>query len=37
MRRIFNEIESQDERIELNLYIVGESGEEEAMARRQKS
>jgi succinate dehydrogenase / fumarate reductase iron-sulfur subunit len=34
VRRIFNEIESQDERIELNLYIVGESpGEEEgAMA-----
>jgi succinate dehydrogenase / fumarate reductase, iron-sulfur subunit len=34
VRRIFNEIESKDERIELNLYIVGEmAGEEEgAMA-----
>lgn len=33
VRRIFKEIESKDERIELNLYIVGESGEEEgAMA-----
>src|SRR5215217_6537897 len=34
VRRIFHEIESQDERIELNLYIVGEmAGEEEgAMA-----
>ena len=30
VRRIFNEIESNDERIELNLYIVGESGGEEA-------
>ena len=28
MRRIFHEIESHDERIELNLYIVGESGGE---------
>ena len=28
VRRIFNEIESHDERIELNLYIVGEMGEE---------
>jgi succinate dehydrogenase / fumarate reductase, iron-sulfur subunit len=28
VRRIFNEIESKDERIELNLYIVGEMGEE---------
>jgi succinate dehydrogenase / fumarate reductase iron-sulfur subunit len=34
VRRIFKEIESKDERLELNLYIVGESaGEEEgAMA-----
>jgi succinate dehydrogenase / fumarate reductase iron-sulfur subunit len=34
VRRIFKEIESEDERLELNLYIVGESGgdEEEAMA-----
>jgi succinate dehydrogenase iron-sulfur subunit len=34
VRKIFNEIESHDERIELNLYIVGENaGEEEgAMA-----
>jgi succinate dehydrogenase / fumarate reductase iron-sulfur subunit len=29
VRRIFNEIESKDERIELNLYIVGEEAEEE--------
>jgi succinate dehydrogenase / fumarate reductase iron-sulfur subunit len=29
VRRIFKEIESKDERIELNLYIVGETGEEE--------
>jgi succinate dehydrogenase / fumarate reductase iron-sulfur subunit len=29
VRRIYNEIESKDERIELNLYIVGEGGEEE--------
>jgi succinate dehydrogenase / fumarate reductase iron-sulfur subunit len=29
VRRIYNEIESEDERIELNLYIVGESGGEE--------
>jgi hypothetical protein len=28
VRRIFHEIESHDERIELNLYIVGEMGEE---------
>ena len=34
MRRIFKEIESHDERIELNLYIVGETAadEEGAMA-----
>jgi succinate dehydrogenase / fumarate reductase iron-sulfur subunit len=34
VRRIFKEIESKDERLELNLYIVGESGgdEEGAMA-----
>src|SRR5687767_1377473 len=29
VRRIFKTIESKDERLELNLYIVGESGEEE--------
>src|SRR3954454_2827626 len=29
VRRIFNEVESHGERIELNLYIVGESGGEE--------
>jgi succinate dehydrogenase / fumarate reductase iron-sulfur subunit len=29
VRRIFKEIESKDERLELNLYIVGEQGEEE--------
>jgi hypothetical protein len=28
VRRIYHEIESHDERIELNLYIVGEMGEE---------
>ena len=28
VRRIFKEIESKDERVELNLYIVGEQGEE---------
>ena len=34
VKRIFNEIESKEERLELNLYIVGEgAGEEEgAMA-----
>jgi succinate dehydrogenase / fumarate reductase, iron-sulfur subunit len=29
VKRIFKEIESKDERLELNLYIVGESGGEE--------
>jgi succinate dehydrogenase / fumarate reductase, iron-sulfur subunit len=29
VRRIYKEIESHDERIELNLYIVGELGEDE--------
>jgi succinate dehydrogenase / fumarate reductase iron-sulfur subunit len=29
VRRIFKEIESKDERVELNLYIVGEQGEGE--------
>jgi succinate dehydrogenase / fumarate reductase iron-sulfur subunit len=29
VRRIFHEVESHDERIELNLYIVGELGEDE--------
>src|SRR3954452_1524339 len=34
VRRIYDEVESKDERLELNLYIVGESGgdEEGAMA-----
>jgi len=29
VRRIFDEVESKDERLELNLYIVGESDDEE--------
>jgi hypothetical protein len=29
VKRIVKEIESKDERLELNLYIVGETGEEE--------
>jgi succinate dehydrogenase / fumarate reductase iron-sulfur subunit len=29
VKRIYHEIESQDERIELNLYIVGEGGDED--------
>ena len=29
VRRIFDEVESHDERIELNLYIVGEMAGEE--------
>ena len=29
VRRIFEEVESHDERIELNLYIIGEMGGEE--------
>jgi succinate dehydrogenase / fumarate reductase, iron-sulfur subunit len=29
VRRIFKEIDSKDERLELNLYIVGETGQEE--------
>jgi succinate dehydrogenase / fumarate reductase, iron-sulfur subunit len=29
VRRIFHEVESHDERLELNLYIVGEEGEDE--------
>jgi succinate dehydrogenase iron-sulfur subunit len=32
VRTIFHEIESHDERIELNLYIVGELGEDEESA-----
>jgi succinate dehydrogenase iron-sulfur subunit len=36
IKRIYDEVESHDERLELNLYIVGESGgdEEGAMAER---
>jgi succinate dehydrogenase / fumarate reductase, iron-sulfur subunit len=30
VRRIFKEIASKDERVELNMYIVGEQGEDEA-------
>jgi hypothetical protein len=29
VRRIYNEVHSHGERIELNMYIVGESGGEE--------
>jgi succinate dehydrogenase / fumarate reductase iron-sulfur subunit len=34
IKRIYEEVESKDERLELNLYIVGEAGgdEEGAMA-----
>src|SRR5918999_3792695 len=37
VRRIFQEIESKDERLELNLYIVGESGAEEEGAMAEGS
>ena len=37
VRRIFKEIESKDERIELNLYIVGEQGEDEEGAMAEGS
>ena len=37
VRRIFHTIESKDERLELNLYIVGESGEEEEGAMAEGS
>ena len=37
VRRIFKEIESKDERLELNLYIVGESGEAEEGAQAEGS
>ena len=37
VRRIFHEIESHDERIELNLYIVGEHGGEEEGAMAEGS
>src|SRR5215216_4343222 len=37
VRRIYKEIESHDERIELNLYIVGEMGEEEEGAMAEGS
>ena len=38
IKRIYDEVESQDERLELNMYIVGESGgdEEGAMAEGGK-
>ncbi|HEX2231750.1 MAG TPA: succinate dehydrogenase iron-sulfur subunit [Thermoleophilaceae bacterium] len=35
VRRIFKEIESKDDRIELNLYIVGEEAEDEEGAQRE--
>ena len=37
VRRIFKEIETKDERLELNLYIVGESGGEEEGAMAEGS
>jgi succinate dehydrogenase / fumarate reductase iron-sulfur subunit len=37
VRRIFHEIESKDERLELNLYIVGESGGESEGAMAEGS
>jgi len=37
VRRIYKEIESKDERLELNLYIVGESGGEEEGAMAEGS
>ena len=37
VRRIFKEIESKDERLELNLYIVGEHGDEEQGAMAEAS
>jgi hypothetical protein len=29
IKRIYDEVESRDERLELNMYIVGESGGDE--------
>jgi succinate dehydrogenase / fumarate reductase, iron-sulfur subunit len=37
VRRIFKEVHSNDERLELNLYIVGESGAEEQPAQGEGS
>jgi succinate dehydrogenase / fumarate reductase iron-sulfur subunit len=37
VRKIFHEIESHDERVELNLYIVGEMAEEEEGAMAEGS
>src|SRR5918997_3121517 len=37
VRRIFKEIESKDERLELNLYIVGEQGDDEEGAMSEGS
>jgi succinate dehydrogenase / fumarate reductase, iron-sulfur subunit len=37
VRRIFKEIESKDERLELNLYIVGETGDDEEGAMAEGS
>ena len=35
VKRIFKEIASKDERVELNLYIVGEEGGEEEGAQAE--
>ena len=37
VQRIFEEVESHDERIELNLYIVGELGDEEVGAMAEEA
>ncbi len=37
VKRIFKEIETKDERLELNLYIVGESGDDEEGAMAEGS
>jgi succinate dehydrogenase / fumarate reductase iron-sulfur subunit len=37
VRRVFSEVESKGERVELNLYIVGESGGEEEGAMAEGS
>jgi succinate dehydrogenase / fumarate reductase iron-sulfur subunit len=36
VKRIFKEIESQDERLEINMYIIGESGEDEATGKSEE-
>jgi succinate dehydrogenase / fumarate reductase, iron-sulfur subunit len=37
VKRIYREIESKDERVELNLYIVGESGDDEESSESEGS